>query len=192
MSPIDTTVTQLLARLAAGEIHVENELFGLVYRDLRRMAQRYMRAERRDHTLQATALVHETYLRMLKGSELKLQNRSHFFAIASKAMRRVLVDHARGLNAKKRSGNKISLESAIVFSPEQCGELLALDEALKRLAALDPQQAQIIEMRFFGGLTLEAIAELLSVSVRTVKRDWSMARAWLLGELTNGQAHEDG
>src|ERR1041384_96992 len=107
-----------------------------------------MQAERRDHTLQATALVHETYLRMLRDSDLKLVNRAHFFAIAAKAMRRVLVDHARGVNAKKRAGVKVSLESALVYAPEHSAELVALDEALERLAQIDARQAQIVEMRF--------------------------------------------
>jgi RNA polymerase sigma-70 factor (ECF subfamily) len=184
-------ITQLLSRLAGGDREAEERILALVYKDLRRLAKYYLAAERRDHTLQATALVHEAYLRMNRQTGFQWQNRSHFIAVAARAMRRVLVDHARRVKAVKREGMKISLESALVSSEEQSAEMLALDEALNRLALLDSRQAQIVEMKFFGGLSVEEIAQILNVSVRTVKRDWNLARAWLYGELTqSANEHE--
>jgi RNA polymerase sigma-70 factor (ECF subfamily) len=179
-------ITQLLARFSAGDQDAEEKLVTLVYKDLRRLARHYLAAERRDHTLQATALVHEAYLRINMQTEFQWQNRSHFFAMAARAMRRVLVDHARGVKAVKREGAKVSLESALLCSAEQSVHMLALDEALERLALLDARQARIVEMKFFGGLSVEEIAQLLNISVRTVKRDWTHARAWLYGQLIQG------
>jgi RNA polymerase sigma factor (TIGR02999 family) len=183
-------ITNLLAALSAGNVGAQQKLFERVYRDLRRIAKRYLASERRNHTLQATALVHEAYLRISGSSDLKLHDPEHFFALAARAMRRVLIDHARSLHAEKRTGSKISLESAFVSTPEQSADLVALDEALERLATWDPRQAEVVEMRFLGGLSVEEIAAILNVSQRTVKRDWSVARAWLYGELTKAKRHE--
>jgi RNA polymerase sigma-70 factor, ECF subfamily len=177
-------VTQLLARLAGGDRCAEDELLPIVYEQLRALAAHFLRSERRDHTLQATALVHEAYLRLIGGGQVSWQNRAHFFAIAARTMRRVLVDHARGINAGKRRGIKVSLDSALVFSEDQSGELLDLDRALDRLAEWDPRQARVVELRFFAGLSEEEAAEVLGVSQRTVKRDWQMAKAWLYGQLS--------
>jgi RNA polymerase sigma factor (TIGR02999 family) len=189
MEPTEATeITRLLSRLSAGDRAVADELVAIIYKDLRRLAKHYLAQERRDHTLQPTALVHEAYMRIVQQNSVQWQNPAHFFAIAARAMRRVLIDHARGAKATKRGGTKISLESALLYSDNQCVELLALDEALTRLAQWDPRQAEIVEMKFFAGLSVEQIAQALDVSVRTVKRDWNLARAWLYGELTNSLA----
>jgi len=179
-------ITRLLIELKSGRREAESELFPIVYNELRRLAKNYLRQERRDHTLQATALVHEAYLRLVHQHQVDWQDRAHFFAFAATLMRRILVDHARSLNASKRAGGRqrVALESVILFSEEQSGDLLALDEALNRLTTWDARQSRIIELRFFSGLSIEETAEVLGLSVRTVKRDWSMARAWLHGELT--------
>jgi RNA polymerase sigma-70 factor (ECF subfamily) len=190
-SATGSEITQLLSRLSAGDQGAEEKLVALVYKDLRRLARHYLAAERRDHTLQATALVHEAYLRINKQTDFQWQNRSHFFAVAARAMRRVLVDHARGVKAVKREGQKISLESALLCSEERPAEILALDEALDRLASFDARQARIVEMKFFAGLSVEEIAQILNISVRTVKRDWNLARAWLYGQLTENAKQED-
>jgi len=179
----DGDITQLLAKITQGDRKAEERVLNLVYQDLRRLARHYLHQERSDHTLEATALVHEAYLRIGKIENIEWRSRAHFFAVAARAMRRVLVDHARGIHANKRKGQKIELDSALVYSEEQSEEVLALDEALERLATWDARQAQVVEMRFFGGLHFDEIADLLQISVRTVKRDWKMARAWLYGEL---------
>jgi len=185
MVPKTGEITELLSKVSAGDANAEEKIFPLVYKDLRRLARQCLRSERREHTLQATALVHEVYLRIFQSSvPLKLQDRSHFFAVAARAMRRVLVDHARRLNAKKRVGVKISLESPLVYRHEDSGQLVALDEALKRLANQDARQAQIVEMKFFADLSTQEVAAVLNISERTVKRDWNLARAWLYGQLT--------
>ncbi len=171
-------------KLTGTDRAAEDQFLDGVYKDLRRLANHYMRTERRGHTLQPTALVNEALLRMSQDSDLKVSNRGHFFAIAAKTMRRVLVDHARGVHAKKRGGSKVSLDSVVVFAPEQSAQLLQVHEALERLAAVDPRQAQVVELRFFGGLELDDIARTLNVSLRTIKRDWSLARTWLYRELT--------
>jgi RNA polymerase sigma-70 factor (ECF subfamily) len=182
-------ITELLARMTTGDKDAEARLMPLVYSELRRLAATYMRGERTGHTLQATALVHEAFLRLKGSGELNWQSRAHFFAVCAQTMRRILVDHARGVHAQKRAGGmqRIPLESAMVYAEEQSGELLALDEALTRLSAWDQRQCRVVEMRFFAGLDMEEIASVLGVSARTVKRDFSMARAWLYGELTRGQ-----
>ena len=178
-------VTGLLSQLAQGNREAESKLISVVYAELRRMAQRYMRKEREDHTLQTTALVHEAYLKLVDQHSVNWESRSHFFGIASNVMRRVLVDHARGhISEKRGSGQEeLPLDEALVFSPERSGALLELDSALSRLAAVDERQAKIVEMRFFTGLTVEEVAEILQISPKTVKRDWSMAKAWLHREL---------
>jgi RNA polymerase sigma factor (TIGR02999 family) len=158
----------------------------LVYEELRRLAGHYMRRERPDHTLQTTALIHEAYLRLVEQRDTNWKNRAHFFAVAAQLMRRILVDHARACQTTKRGGEVefLSLEEhSIAFSEEKSRELIALDEALTRLAELSPRQSQIIELRFFGGLTVEETAEALQIAPRTVKRDWRVARAWLHREV---------
>ncbi len=157
----------------------------LVYAELRRLAASYMRRERVDHTLQPTALVHEAYLKLVEQRSVDWQSRAHFFGIAAQVMRRILVDHARGYLRDKRGGGQkpVPIDEALVFAPEQSMELVKIDEALERLTKLDPRQGKIVELRFFGGLTVEQTADLLGISEKTVKRDWSMAKAWLRGEL---------
>lgn len=178
-------VTGLLAEIRRGNRSAESELIPLIYNELRRLAAYYMRRERPDHTLQATALVHEAYLKLSKQREVTWQNRAHFFAIAGSLMRRILVDHARAHSRGKRGGtqHKISLEEAPLFSEERSKELMLLDRALTQLTEEHPRQSQIVDLRFFGGLTVEEIAEILKISPKTVKRDWSVARAWLYREI---------
>ena len=180
-------ITALLQQLSEGNREVEEDLIPQIYPALRQLAARYMSHERRNHTLQPTALVHEAYERLVQQPQIPWQNRAHFLATASRLMRHILVDHARTRQAAKRGGiqNQVTLDDALLSSSEQSTDILALNEALERLAKLDPRQSQIVEMHFFGGLTSEEIASVLEVSNRTVKRDWSMARAWLKGELTS-------
>ncbi len=177
--------TALLVDWRNGDETAFNSLFDLVYLELRRLASAYMRRERADHTLQTTALVHEAYLRLVKQSDSPSQNRVHFFSIAAKVMRQILIDHARTRHYGKRGGGlqKISLEEAYVISDERVGELIDLDEALTELAAIDERQSQIVEMRYFGGLTIAETAEFLKVSPDTITRDWNMAKAWLYRRL---------
>src|SRR5262249_1120927 len=157
----------------------------VVYGELRRLAGSYMRRERQDHTLQATALVHEAYLKLVEQRSVNWQSRAHFFGVAAQLMRRILIDHARGHLRQKRGGEqkKLSLDQAYIFSEQQSAELLAVDEALERLSKLDPRQARVVELRFFGGLSVEEAAEVLGVSPKTVKRDWSVAKTWLYADL---------
>jgi RNA polymerase sigma factor (TIGR02999 family) len=178
-------VTVLLGELTKGNQDVASRLIPLVYTELRRLAGGYMRRERSDHTLQATALVHEAYLKLVEQRSVNWQSRAHFFGIAAQIMRRILVDHARGHLRDKRGGGErpVPLDEALVFAPEQSLELVKIDEALERLTKLDPRQGKIVELRFFGGLTVEETAEVLGISPKTVKRDWSMAKAWLHGDL---------
>jgi RNA polymerase sigma factor (TIGR02999 family) len=179
-------ITQLLDQLSHGDPAAEDRLVPLVYKGLHQLAARFMRGERQGHTLQPTALVHEAYLKLIDQRRVKWQSRSHFYRIAARLMRRVLVDHARQAKARKRDGGcKIPLEPSFIYVDEQPHELLAIDEVLGRLAHLDPRQAEVVELRFFGGRSEEEIAEILGVSVRTVKRDWRVARAWLYAELSN-------
>ena len=183
----------LLAEIRKGNPEAASKLIPLVYDEMRRLAGRYMRRERPDHTLQATALVHEAYMKMVEQRPADLQNRAHFFGVAAQVMRHILVDHARGHRRDKRGGTKevVPLDEALVFSEGKSEELVALDEALRRLAKLDQRQAKVVEMRFFGGLTVEETAEALGISPITVKRDWSLARAWLYGDLER-QGHHAG
>lgn len=178
-------VTVLLSELAKGKQEAAAKLMPLVYGELRRMADRYMRRERDGHTLQTTALVHEAYLKLVEQRSVDWQSRAHFFGIAAQLMRRVLIDHARGHLREKRGGGQqiVPLDEALVFSPQNSGALIELDSALEKLGARDARQAKIVELRFFGGLTVEEAAEVLGVSPKTVKRDWSVAKAWLHGEL---------
>lgn len=186
-------VTQLLAELRNGSADAESRLAVLVYDELHRIAVRQMGRERQNHSLQASILVHEAYLGLVGQHEQNWQNRAHFFAVASQYMRRLLVDHARKRNAVKRGGGlePLQLEDAFVFTDSKCDELIAVDRALERLAAIDPRQCRIVEMRFFAGLTEDEIAAALGVSSRTVKREWNVAKAWLHGEFSNVNTHDN-
>jgi RNA polymerase sigma factor (TIGR02999 family) len=179
-------ITHLLSEIRDGSPSAEARLAVLVYDELHRIATRYMRKERPDHSLQATVLVDDAYLRLVHQEERNWQNRSHFFAVAAQIMRRILIDHARGRQAHKRGGGRAiaSLDDVVVISEDKCEELIAVDEALTHLAERDPRLSRIVEMRFFAGLTEEEIAEALGISARTVKRDWRVAKAWLYGELS--------
>ena len=178
-------VTRLLLALSEGKKDVAPVLVPLVYDELRRLAEYHLRRERPDHTLQATALVHEAYLKLVDKPDARWQDRAHFFAVAAQAMRRVLVDHARARLGPKRAGGQaaITLTEARLEADEPPLDVLALDLALERLAARDAQQSRVVELRFFGGLTIEETAEVLGISPATVKREWAMARAWLRREL---------
>jgi RNA polymerase sigma factor (TIGR02999 family) len=181
----DNEVTLLLSALTRGDDGAATKLIPVVYAELRRLAASYMRRERQDHTLQATALVHEAFLKLVEQRSVNWQSRAHFFGVAAQLMRRILIDHARGHLRQKRGGEhrKVSLDEAFIFSEQQSAELLAVDESLSRLAKLDERQGRIVELRFFGGLSVEEAAEVLGVSPKTVKRDWSMAKAWLYADL---------
>ena len=179
-------ITQLLKDWSEGNQAALDELMPLVYEELRRQASQYLRKERQGHTLQTTALIHEAYLRLAGQNEIEWQNRNHFFAIASTAMRRILVDHARTRHREKRGGKAedIPLDDALMIGVSQKSvDLVALDEALVRLERLDPRQAKVVELRFFSGLTNEETANVLAVSNATVRNDWIMAKAWLHGQL---------
>ena len=178
-------VTGLLARFRAGDRDVESELLRLVYGELRRLALACLHRDRRNHTLEPTALVHEAFLRLTGGNQPAWQNRAHFLGVASRLMRQILVDYARRRRAYKRGGlhERVPLQDRFVFSEEKSDELLALDEALGRLAHHDERQSRIVELKFFGGLSVEQIAEVLELSPRTIKREWVMARAWLHQEI---------
>ena len=177
-------ISALLTQWRAGDQEALQALIPLVYQELRRIAQHHLRQERPDHTLQSTALVHEAYLRLLKQRPGEIENRVHFLAVASRLMRQILVDHARRHRAAKRGGGlRLELNEAMSAQKVPNIDLVALDTALKELARLDPQQSRIVEMRFFGGLSIEDTAEVIAVSPTTVKREWAIARAWLLREL---------
>jgi RNA polymerase sigma factor (TIGR02999 family) len=178
-------VTELLEQWSQGDGAALAELTPLVYEELRRLAHRHMRAERTNHTLQTTALVNEAYLRLADQTHPRWQNRAHFFAVAARAMRRILVSYARSQRAEKRCGGalKMELDEAAVVSPEESKEIIDLHEALERLAALDSRKAQVVELKYFGGLNYDEMAEVLKVSPVTVRRDWRFARAWLYTEL---------
>jgi RNA polymerase sigma factor (TIGR02999 family) len=179
-------VTVLLKAMTAGDENAPEKLLPIIYNDLRRLAGAYLSNERKDHTLQATALVHEAYIRLVDWENVSWQNRAHFFAVAAQVMRRILVDHARGKKAEKRSGfgQKFALDEAVSFPEKKDVDLVALDDALSELEKTDPRQAKIVELRFFGGLTIEETAEALRVSPATVKNEWTFAKAWLRLELT--------
>ena len=181
-------ITQLLVDLKAGDRDAEGKLLDVVYGELHRMAGRMMRQERKDHTLQATALINEAYVHLIDQRAKNWQNRAHFFAVAAQVMRRILINHARTRGTAKRWGgqHKVDLDDALPLTVEQSEELVALDEALSRLAQFDPRQGRIVELRFFAGLTEEECAEVLGISGRTVKREWRVAKAWLYGELKRG------
>jgi RNA polymerase sigma factor (TIGR02999 family) len=178
-------VTELLIQWSHGDKTAEDRLLPLVYNELRRRAASYLRQERPGHTLQATALVHETYLALVNQRRVQWQNRAHFLGLAAQLMRRILVEHARRHHVAKRGGDKlqVTLDDALGLSTERNFNLVALDESLTALHALDPQQSRIVELRFFGGLTVDETAAALGLSPRTVDSEWRMAKAWLKGEL---------
>lgn len=178
-------VTALLGEMSAGDESVADKLLAVVYDDLRRLARGYFNNERQEHTLQATALVHEAYIRLVNWENVSWQNRAHFFAVAAEVMRRILVDHARAKSAAKRDGGqKILLDDAISLQSEKEISITRLEEALQALEKIDPRQAKIVELRFFGGLSIEETAYVLKVSETTVKREWTFAKAWFQRELT--------
>ena len=178
-------VTALLQLWSDGRKEALDRLLPQIYAELQRLASSYLRRERPDHTLQATALVHEAFIKLVDQRAVRWQNRAHFFGIAAQAMRRILVDHARARDAGKRGdgARRISLDDALVLTDMPNVDVLALDEVLSRLAVLDPQQSRVVELRFFGGLTIDETAEVLHISPATVGREWTLARAWLYAEL---------
>ena len=194
MAPTSTSndITGLLLAWNNGDDAVLERLVPLVHSELRRLAKGYMRRERPGHTLQTSALINETYLRLVDGPRVSWQNRAHFFGIAARLMRRILVDFARERNFKKRGGGRqqVSLEVAMLVSPAPDADVVALDEALDALAQVDERKARVVEMRYFGGLTEKEIASVLKVSGETVRRDWRLAKSWLLRRLTEGVVDE--
>ena len=185
-----TEVSRLLIKWGSGDQEVLDKLMPLIYGELRRLARCYLRRERPGHTLQTTDLVHEAYLKLIDQEHQHWQNRAHFFAISAQLMRRILVDYARAHRAAKRGGAHLKLtldevDEAADLCSRNNADLIGLDEALNELSALDPQQSRVVELRIFGGLTVEETAKVLNISPRTVKREWSMARAWLRRQITN-------
>ena len=198
MDPTPGEVTQLLKAMHDGDSAAAENLLPLVYAELHRIASAYMRRERDGHTLQATALINEAYLRLV-GEDIEWTNRAHFIGLAAHVMRRVLVDYARQHNAERRAGGlkRVEMKDNLAISPERLDEVLFLDEAMARLAANNPRQARVVELRYFGGLSVDQIAEILNVAPRSVKRDWALARIFLFRELNpgaplpNGAGEED-
>jgi RNA polymerase sigma-70 factor, ECF subfamily len=184
MSADDGQVTLLLKAMKNGDESAAGKLLPLVYDELHRLAKSYMQRERPDHTLQPTALINEAYLRLVRGS-VDWQGRQHFIGVAANVMRRLLVDHARAHNAEMRAGGleRVELEEGLTVSSEQSSEVLALHEALTTLEGLDPRQAKVVELRYFGGFSVEEIGDILEMSPRSVKRHWALARIWLLKEM---------
>ncbi|HLJ46168.1 MAG TPA: sigma-70 family RNA polymerase sigma factor [Bryobacteraceae bacterium] len=180
-----SSVTLLLEQWGRGNQRSFDELYPLVEQELRLIAARYMRKERRDHTLQTTALVNEAYLKLVERPHADFQNRAHFFAISARIMRQILVDYARRSGTEKRGGQAahMQLDEGLVFSPSKSADLLALEDALLGLAEIDPRKAQVVELRYFGGLNVEETAEVLKVHANTVIRDWALAKAWLKKEI---------
>lgn len=179
------SISQLLHRWSDGDQEALEQLMPMVYSELRRMARRYMGQQPSGHTLQTTALIHEAYLRLVRQDEKRWESRAHFFGVAAQAMRHILVDYARARNARKRGGEErlVSLEEAAIVSEDRAAELVSLDDALAELATLSPRQSRVVELRYFGGLSVTETAEVLKVSSDTVTRDWNHARAWLHREL---------
>jgi RNA polymerase sigma factor (TIGR02999 family) len=181
-------VTRLLAELGKGHPEAADQLIPLVYGELRRLAGSYMKGERQGHTLQATALVNEAYLRLVGAEPAQWQNRAHFFAIAAHTMRQVLTDHARRRHAGKRGGvdaRKVDVDAALLITEDRLEDVIAIDELLERLVLIDPRQSRLIELRFFAGLSVEEAAEAMGISAITVKREWRLAKAWLSRELAS-------
>jgi RNA polymerase sigma factor (TIGR02999 family) len=182
----DGAVTLLLTQVRDGNQEAANQLIPLIYRELRQMAGAFMRGERPGHTLQATALVNEAYMRMVGGHPVEWQNRAHFFAIAAHTMREVLLDYARRARAAKRGGDdarQVELDEEFPMASDKLEEVIAIDEALERLAQIDPRQSRIVELRFFAGLNVEEAGEVMGVSPKTIKREWRSAKAWLHREM---------
>lgn len=184
-------ITQLLERWSQGDEEALDQLMPLVYDELHRLAGAYLRRERGEHTLQPTALVNEAYLKLVRQRNIKWQNRAQFFGVAAQLMRRILVDHARANYADKRGGDRVnvSLKNIGAFGTQPTADVLALHDVLNRLAEIDPDQSRIVELRFFGGLTIEEAAEVMQVSHSTVEREWKIAKAWLKRELTKSEKH---
>lgn len=189
MKPSPKRITQMLLDWSRGDQQALDKLMPLVYDELRRLASHYLRHERPDHTLQTTALVHEAYLQLIDQRHVRWQNRAHFFGIAATLMRRILVEHARSRHAAKRGGgeSKLSIDEVIGLSKQREVDLIALDDALTGLAAIDPEKSRMVELRFFGGLTVKETAEVLGVSPITVHRAWRITKAWLQRELSKGR-----
>jgi len=179
-------ITQLLQRISSNRGEGLDQLLDVVYAELRRQAARYLRRERKNHTLQPTALVNEAFMKLIDQRNVQWQNRAHFFGVAAQAMRRIVIDHARARQRVKRGGvqQAVTLDEAMIAAESRSIDVLALDEALTRLAALDERQAKIVELRYFAGLSVEETAEVTGLSPATIKREWAMARAWLHAELT--------
>ena len=190
MAPAPADVTSLLNKLAAGDQEAAAQLVPLVYEELRHLAARRLRQERPDHTLQATALVHEAYVKLAAQRDAKWQNRAQFFGVASQVMRRILVDYARRQQRVRRGGKqqKVSLDDVLLVSPDRTEEVLTVHESLSRLERLDARQARIVELRYFGGLTVEEVAEVVGISTKTVMRELNVAKAWLYGDLKERRA----
>ena len=184
--PSAQEITRLLLAWGQGDQTALERLMPLVYEELRRLARRHMNRQRPGHTLQTTALVNEAYLRLIDSSQVQWQNRAHFFAVSAQLMRRILVDFARSRKSLKRGAEarQITLDDSLEVSSERGADMIALDDALNALAEMNPRQSQIVELRYFGGLSEEEVAEALKISPRTARRDWSLARAWLYRELT--------
>ncbi len=188
-TPPVAEVSGLLQAWTAGDRTALDQLAPIVYDELRRLARHYLRGERADHTLQATALVNEAYLRLVDYKRMRWENRAHFFAVSAQLMRRILVDHARRRNQKRGAGvEHVPLEDTAVLGPGRGHDLVALDDAMEVLARFDSRKARVVELRFFGGLSVEETAEVVKVSPNTVMRDWSTARAWLLREISRGNS----
>ena len=181
-------VSELLKKWQAGDREALPALVPLVYADLRKLARRYLRQERLEHTLQSTALVHEAYLRLAKREKIRFESRAHFFAVSAQLMRQILVDHARGYHAQKRgAGLKLTLDESLAPSPLREVNLIALDDALQELSRLDARQGQIVELRFFAGLSIDDTSQVLGISPATVKREWMTARLWLQKQISRTQ-----
>lgn len=182
-------ITRVLEELQRGDPSAAERLWRAVYDEFRKLASRYLERERKDHTLQPTALVHEAYLKLVDQTKVDWRGRTHFFAVGAQAMRRILVDHARRRRAAKRGGGRqrITLDEGLVAESRRDEDLLALEDALVKLTQLDPRQARIVELRFFGGLTVAEVAEVLGISKRSVEREWTMVRAWLRRELSENE-----
>ena len=192
-APSPQSVTQLLKAWGDGEQQALDQLISLVYAELHRLAHRYMRRERSGHTLQPTALVHEVYERLVDLKNVSWQNRAHFFGVSAHLMRRILVDYARSRRYSKRGGEwrQVPLNEAVALFRDRQTDIIALDDSLRTLAEIDPRKSRVVEMRFFGGLSIKEVAEVLNVSQETVLRDWRLAKVWLLRELSQGSADED-
>ena len=187
-SPTPSEVTRLLKEWGKGDTSARDQLIAIVYSELRAIAARYLRRERQDHTLQPTALVNEAYLRLIDQKQVEWQNRAHFLGVAAKMMRRILVDHARTHNRVKRGSGaqRVSLDEAVTIAEDRAADLVELDRALDALAAFDERKSRVVEMRYFGGLSVEETAEVLNISLITVARDWKLAKAWLYTRIEDG------